>query len=176
MLLDLPTAAKYNQWANARLYNALAHLTDADRKMDRGGFFRSIHETMNHILLVDLLYRGRLEGKGNIFSRLDAILHDDFADLAASHQESDKWLVDFHGRFEAGRLDEEFRFLPVGMDEGEVYDQSHRVCFINLFQHQIHHRGQVHHMISHAKKGPPPLDFIMFSRKAVDRWSNPDPA
>lgn len=173
MLLDLPTAAKYNQWANNRIYNALSSLSDSDRKLDRYGFFRSIHNTMNHILLVDLLYRGRLEGKGNIFSRLDSILYDGFADLVAAHRESDEWLVSFHSKFDQDRLDEKFMFRPVGMDEGEVYDQSYRVCFTNLFQHQIHHRGQLHHMISHAKKDPPPLDFIMFSRKAEDRWSHP---
>ena len=60
-LIDVATAAKYNEWANNRLYNALHNLTDGERREDRGAFFRSIHNTMNHILLADILYRQRLE-------------------------------------------------------------------------------------------------------------------
>ena len=50
-LIDVATAAKYNEWANNRLYNALHNLTDGERREDRGAFFRSIHNTMNHIHL-----------------------------------------------------------------------------------------------------------------------------
>src|SRR5690606_23194295 len=152
---------------------ALAELSDEDRKQDRSGFFLSVHNTLNHILLVDLLYKGRLEGAGNVFDRLNLIVHDDFAALEQAQREVDAWFVNHHAEFSEGKLDDIFEFAPVGMDEGEIYGQSFRDCFINLFQHQIHHRGQTHHMISHAKADPPPLDFIMFSRKARDRWSAP---
>lgn len=49
-LLDLVTAARYNAWANARVYNALGRLDDAARKADRRAFFGSLHNTMNHSL------------------------------------------------------------------------------------------------------------------------------
>ena len=61
MLMELPTAARYNAWANRRLYAACAGLTHEERVRDRRGFFRSIHGTLNHILLSDLIYRERLE-------------------------------------------------------------------------------------------------------------------
>ena len=53
-LIDIYTAAQYNEWANNRLYNALNDLSDEDRRKDRRAFFRSIHNTMNHILLADI--------------------------------------------------------------------------------------------------------------------------
>jgi len=173
MILDLVTAAKYNQWANDRVYRALSAMSDDSRKLNRRGFFSSIHNTLNHILLVDLLYRGRLDGKGNIFNGLNLILHDDFNALADAQRESDEWYITFYSQFDNGRLDDKFVFAPVGMDEGQIYGQTYRVCFTNLFQYQIHHRGQTHHMISHAEVAPPPLDFIMFSREANDEWSAP---
>ena len=61
MLLDLPTAARYNQWANKRIYTACEELPADDLAFDRKGFFRSIIGTLNHILLADLIYRELLE-------------------------------------------------------------------------------------------------------------------
>ena len=57
------------------------------------------------------------------------------------------------------------------MDEDEYLSLPLKLCLSNLFQHQIHHRGQVHHMISHAKFDPPPLDIVKFGRKDTDRWT-----
>ena len=78
MLIDLPTAARYNAWANRRIYAACANLSHEERVRDRRGFFRSIHGTLNHILLSDLIYRERLEKKPTTFTRLDEILYEDF--------------------------------------------------------------------------------------------------
>ena len=82
MLIDLPTAARYNAWANPRLYAACAALSHEERIRDRRGFFRSIHGTLNHILLSDLIYRERLEEEPTTFTRLDEILYEDFEALA----------------------------------------------------------------------------------------------
>ena len=54
-LMDVKTAAQYNKWANNRIYNCLKQLSDDERKKDRKAFFKSIHNTLNHILLADLL-------------------------------------------------------------------------------------------------------------------------
>ena len=60
-LMNVESAAKYNLWANNRIYNALKKMSDKDRKENRKAFFKSIHNTMNHILLADLLYRQRIQ-------------------------------------------------------------------------------------------------------------------
>lgn len=51
--------AAYNQWMNERLYAVCANLSDADRRKDRGVFFKSIHGTLNHLLLADRIWLGR---------------------------------------------------------------------------------------------------------------------
>lgn len=171
-LLDLVTAADYNAWANSRLYNALRGLDDAARKQDRRGFFGSIHNTMNHILLADLIYRERLEGRPTSFTRLDEVLHQDFASLEAAHRANDAWYAGFCRALDPARLDGTLAFKAVGMDSDEYFALPLRLCLTNLFQHQIHHRGQVHHMVSHAGAAPPPLDVVKFARGDRDRWSD----
>src|SRR5579871_4543981 len=65
------TLARYHRWAHARLLAALAPIPDRDYYADQGLFFRSIHRTLNHLLLVDLLWHGRLTGKPFAVSGLD---------------------------------------------------------------------------------------------------------
>ena len=161
MLIDLPTAARYNAWANARIYAACAGLTHEERILDRRGFFQSIHGTLNHILLADLIYRERLEKKPTTFTRLDEILYDDFDTLRAAHVMQDGWYVEFCDALDPAELDGNLSFDTV--ETGEYFSLQLRQCLANLFQHQIHHRGQTHHMLSHAGIDPPPLDFVKFS-------------
>ena len=171
-LLDLSTAAEYNAWANIRIYNALKNLSDDQRKEDRRAFFRSIHNTMNHILLADLIYRERLEKKPTTYKTLNEVLHTDFDELEAAHRADDLWYVDHYSSFDADELEGDMSFKAVGMDEDEYFALPMRLCLTNLFQHQIHHRGQVHHMISHAGNNPPPVDVVKFGRGDKDDWSD----
>lgn len=172
-LLDLVTAAEYNAWANARIYSALGRLSDDVRKTDRRAFFGSIHNTMNHSLLADLIYRERLEKKPTTYTRLDEVLYDDFAELEAAHRATDAWYITFCQGVTAEDLDGMLSFTAVGLDEDSEFSLPLRLCLTNLFQHQIHHRGQVHHMISHAGALPPPVDVVKFGRGDHDEWSDP---
>ena len=171
MLLDLPTAARYNAWANDRVYNALSRMSDAARRKDRRAFFRSIHNTMNHVLLADLIYRERLEQVPTTYTRLDAVLHEEFQALEQAHRDNDSWYVSYCDSLPVSRLEEGLSFKAVGLDSDEYFSLPLRLCLTNLFQHQIHHRGQVHHMISHAGQDPPPLDVVKFGRGDRDQWS-----
>ena len=161
MLLDLPTAARYNAWANRRIYEACAALSDAELQRDRSAFFKSILGTLNHILLADLIYRERLEKKPTTFPRLDEILHTDFAALRAAQRAQDEWYIGFADALPPAALDGQLSFDTV--ETREYFSLPLRRCLTNLFEHQIHHRGQTHHMLSHAGIAPPPLDFIKFS-------------
>ena len=171
-LLDVETAARYNAWANIRIYNALRRQSDQERKRDRKAFFRSIHNTMNHILLADLIYRERLEKKPTTFTRLDEVLHDDFDALEQAHRANDVWYVDFCAAMSQQELDDQLTFTAVGLDQKEVFSLPMKLCLTNLFQHQIHHRGQVHQMISETGDDPPPVDVVKFGRGDVDQWSD----
>lgn len=84
MLEPLRMSATYNGWANERLYAACAALGDADYRRDLGAFFRSVHGTLNHLLLVDRLWLERLRGLAPAFTSLDTELHGDFTALRAA--------------------------------------------------------------------------------------------
>ena len=160
MLLDLPTAARYNAWANKRLYAVAEQLSAEELAKDRKGFFKSILGTLNHILLADLIYRERLEKKPTTFTRLDEIIYDNFDELKSAQFDQDEWYQSFCNAMDPEELEGTLSFDTV--ETGEFFSLPLRMCLTNLFQHQIHHRGQTHHMLGHAGLEPPPLDVVQF--------------
>ena len=74
--------ARYNAWANGRVYDAAAALTDAQYRADRGAFFKSVHGTLNHLLVADRIWMRRFTGEGEAPSRLDAILFETSGETA----------------------------------------------------------------------------------------------
>ena len=161
MLLDLPNAARYNAWANKRIHEVCAKLDHDALWCDRGAFFGSIMGTLNHILLADVLYRQRLEKQPVTFNKLDEIIHEQFEPLTSHQAENDAWYIEYCENLADGELDGTLSFDTV--ETGEYFSLPLRRCLTNLFQHQIHHRGQTHHMLSHAGIDPPPVDFIKFA-------------
>ncbi len=161
MLLDLLNAARYNAWANKRLHAACAELDREALWLDRKAFFKSIMGTLNHTLLADVLYRQRLEKKPVTFKKLNEILHQDFEPLRQHQQENDAWYISYCDDLSDDALDGTLSFDTV--ETGEYFSLPLRRCLTNLFQHQIHHRGHVHHMLSHAGIDPPPVDFIKYA-------------
>ena len=160
MLLDLPTAARYNAWANKRLYAVAEQLSAEELAKDRKGFFKSILGTLNHILLADLIYRERLEKKPTTFTRLDEIIYDNLGALKSAQFDQAEWYQNFCNDMDPEELEGTLSFDTV--ETGEFFSLPLRMCLTNLFQHQIHHRGQTHHMLGHAGLEPPPLDVVQF--------------
>ncbi|MEC8164000.1 MAG: DinB family protein, partial [Pseudomonadota bacterium] len=85
MLAHPHVLAGYNAWANRRLHGICAELSADKISQDRGAFFGSILGTLNHVLLVDILYRERIEGIDSTFSGLNDTLHSDLSALSV-HQ------------------------------------------------------------------------------------------
>ena len=81
--------AGYNTWCNERLYDAAAQVPDADYRANRGAFFKSLHGTLNHLLVGDRIWMRRFTGRGDVPPNLDAILYDDFAQLRAARRAED---------------------------------------------------------------------------------------
>jgi uncharacterized damage-inducible protein DinB len=67
-LETITTMARYNRWMNERLYECCSRLPDEARKRDMGAFFKSIHGTLNHLLLADRVWLGRFTGKPFVVS------------------------------------------------------------------------------------------------------------
>lgn len=148
--------ARNNLWSNDRIYRAVLALLPGELEAERTSFFPSLKETLNHILEVDLFYLDMIEegGEGQkLFDRFVAF--DTAQSLAAAQAEFDRRLVACCDGFGAADLDR--RVLS---DRGEAGQIPERIgdLLAHLFIHQIHHRGQVHAMLSGTSVAPPQLD------------------
>ncbi|MCJ8206469.1 DinB family protein [Pseudomonas sp. RGM2987] len=145
--------AMNNQWANHRLLSACAQLSEADYVAQRTGFFPSIRATLCHILEVDRYYLTALEGDrdGQIKDFSETLA---FVPLVHKQTQTDQRLVAF---CEALREADLARNVDLVRADGVVRERIDRLL-LHLFEHQIHHRGQVHGMLSGTDVPPPQLD------------------
>ena len=148
--------ARYNRLANARLYDACAELSDGERTRMRPAFFGSIHGTLNHILVGDRIWLARFAGDEVPSTGLDAILYGDFADLRAARTAEDDRIEAFAAGLTAEILSGTIRYVN---NEGREFDDPVDMLVAHLFNHQTHHRGQVHDMLSQTTVPPPSLDL-----------------
>ena len=134
---------------NGKLYAACATMSDDERKRDRGAFFRSIHGTLNHLLLADSVWMGRFDGKPFTFRGLDQELYASFDELRAARVEMDERI----DRWARGLTD-----AALGR-QARVHERDHEAhaladaldeSSLHFFNHQTHHRGQLTTLLSQA--------------------------
>jgi len=161
-LLDqFKTFARYNSWANQRLYAACALLDDQAYYADRGAFFGSIHRTLNHIVLGDRIWFGRIEGKPFAVTGLDQVLYEDRHALRAARIEEDARIQRVVDGLTEARIAGDLEYRTT---KGAPQRTNLGFVLSHVFNHQTHHRGQVHGMLSQAGQDPPSLDMIQFIR------------
>jgi uncharacterized damage-inducible protein DinB len=156
------TFAGYNAWANDRLYDAAAQLSDAEYRVDKGAFFKSMHGTLNHLLATDLIWMKRFTGEGEAPDRLDAILHERLVDLRAARDAEDRRIVAWIGSIDEARLKGVIRYRRVSTPDEFV--QPLMPALDHWFNHQTHHRGQAHVILTSFAKKAPELDLLYYQR------------
>jgi uncharacterized damage-inducible protein DinB len=156
--------AAYNEWVNRRLYDASALLPDGDYRADRGAFFGSLHGTLNHLLLGDRIWLHRFTGEGDEPAELDAILYDDFAALRAAREAEDARIIAYVDGLSDASLAGTVRYRTTR--NPRMIEQRLASLLTHFFNHQTHHRGQVHGLLSQTKIDPPSLDLIAFLRQS----------
>jgi uncharacterized damage-inducible protein DinB len=150
--------AAYNRWANAHLYALCAALTDEARKRDLGAFFKSIHGTLNHLLLGDRLWLSRLQGTALKVDSLGAELYDDFVELRAARLDTDRALEDWTSTLTPAELAGELRYLGMAPPVPRCYPVW--FALMHLFNHQTHHRGQITTLLVQLGVDAGSLDLI----------------
>jgi uncharacterized damage-inducible protein DinB len=148
--------ALYNRLANERLYAACAELSDEARRRDLGAFFKSVHGTLNHLLLGDRIWMTRFEGGGHPSTNLDAILFEDFAALRTARADTDRRIEAFFAAPPAGFLERSLLYVN---NAGVESTDPVSVILPHFFNHQTHHRAQVHTLLSLLGRDPPVLDL-----------------
>jgi uncharacterized damage-inducible protein DinB len=154
--------AGYNAWANHRLHAACAMLDEADYKAERGAFFGSIHGALNHLIVTDRMWLARLRGEALAPHGLDAVVFDDLATLRAARVHEDAALSSQVAALTDAQLAGPFRWTRVA--DGSAVTQPLWAALAHVFNHQTHHRGQVHGLLSQAGIDPPSLDLPVFQK------------
>ncbi|PHQ96747.1 MAG: damage-inducible protein DinB [Marinosulfonomonas sp.] len=153
------TMARYNRWQNRSLYREADGISESERQLDRGAFFGSIQQTLSHILWGDTMWMSRFDGwtppdvqiseKGRFTVNWD--------DLKAMRYEADAKIADWAGRISDDELGSDFSW----QSSFEKTDMIHPygLLVVHVFNHQTHHRGQVHAMLTAAGAKPDPTDL-----------------
>jgi len=157
--------ARYNAWANRRLYEAAAGLSEAQLRADEGAFFGSLHATLNHLLVTDVIWMARIRGIQGPPWRLDHIAHEDFADLRAAREALDADIIEGVDALRESDISAgEIAYTRVTSPEPIVQPLAEALA--HLFNHQTHHRGQCHMILTRLTGRAPELDLLFYQREA----------
>jgi uncharacterized damage-inducible protein DinB len=152
------TMAAYNRWMNDRIYAACAKLSDEQRKRDMGAFFKSIHGTLNHILLGDRLWFGRFTGVPFAVQALNQELYADFAELRAQRSKTDEDIIAWVNSLSGSEFAGQMSYMSTVNPQPRTY--PFWVAVTQLFNHQTHHRGQVTTLLMQQGIDPGVTDLI----------------
>lgn len=155
--------AAYNSEMNRRLYAAAGRLSDEERRRDRGAFFGSIHRTFNHLLWADQMWMSRFGAgqKPSVPGTESTTMVADFADLAHRRVETDARLERWADGVSEAWLRDDLTWFSGGSNQEMTKPRT--LLVMHLFNHQTHHRGQAHAMLTAAGQatGDTDLPFVI---------------
>jgi uncharacterized damage-inducible protein DinB len=149
--------SRYNRWMNENLYTLAATLSDAQRKHDSGAFFKSIHGTLNHLLLGDRVWLGRFTDTPFVVKSLSDELYADFDTLRIERSTTDQAIIDWIDALTERDLTGALTYKRVN---GKTSSLAKSLCVTHFFNHQTHHRGQVTTLLSQQGIDPGVTDLI----------------
>ncbi len=157
----LTMMAQHNKWANALISEAISEISEDDYLKERGSFFGSIHGTLNHLLLVDRLWLGRMIDKPYPADRLDLIVAENRDTYIKERAAEDDILIDFVASLSPNDLEGEISYSSL---IGFSATDKRRTILAHMFNHATHHRGQAHDQLAQVPMDPPPLDLMIYLR------------
>ena len=155
--------ARYNLWQNENLYAAAANLSDEERRRDQGAFFKSIHGTLCHILWADRVWMARFDGwqRPDVSQSESGDMVTDFDALRRERSVDDKRIVAWTDQLPDGDLSGPLEFFSGALKANVTMPLW--TCLTHFFNHQTHHRGQAHALITAAGGKPHDTDLFLMS-------------
>jgi uncharacterized damage-inducible protein DinB len=162
------TMARYNAWQNRSLIAAASGLDEAARRAERGAYFGSIHGTFNHLLWADEMWLSRFIGspRPGCGIKDSSRLVEDWAELVIRRGATDATITDWAGSLVQDWLDGELTWFS-GATQHEMRRPT-ALLVVHLFNHQTHHRGQVHAMLTAAGARPDDTDLMLLGEPAFE--------
>uniref|UniRef100_I2PZI4 DinB family protein n=1 Tax=Desulfovibrio sp. U5L TaxID=596152 RepID=I2PZI4_9BACT len=154
--------ARYNQWANARLYADMEKLTSEQLYAPSAANFGSILAIANHLVLADRLWMNRFTAQGDPVTTVDAVPYPALAGLAAARRVEEDRTLAFADGLDPARLAENLVFTTT---DGRPMDMPFALCLAHFHNHQTHHRGQIHGMLGAFGIKAQDIDLLGFERQ-----------
>ena len=161
------TMAAYNAEMNRRLFGAAAHLSDAERRQPRGAFWGSIHGTFNHLLWGDRQWMSRFDNwpKPDIAIKQSAGLIEDFGELSAAREQADADISRWAAKVDEPWMAEDMVWFSGAA--GREIRAPKGLLVTHFFNHQTHHRGQAHAMLTAAGRETGDTDLFLLIPQIV---------
>lgn len=154
--------AAYNRWANGLVYDAAAALSEDELHRDTGAFFGSIFGTLSHLLTADRVWLNRFTGEGPRPSRLDERPYATYPELRAAREIEDSRIIAYVDGLTEAQLAGQFTYTP--LTSPDPVQSRLLPALTHVFNHQTHHRGQVHMGLTVLGRPSISMDLIYFLR------------
>jgi uncharacterized damage-inducible protein DinB len=160
------TMARYNSWQNNQLMGLLDAMDPVELTRDRGAFYGSVLRTVNHLLWADQLWMSRIQGTdGPVVDLADSVdLHPTLGSWNAERFRTDGRMTLWAEKLNNIALKGDLSFYSAVM--GRDVTRPVGLCVTHMFNHQTHHRGQVHAMLSQAGSDTPISDLFFMPEDA----------
>jgi uncharacterized damage-inducible protein DinB len=164
----LKMMAAYNHWANGLVYDAAATLSEDELHRDTGAFFGSIFGTLSHILTADRVWLNRFTGEGPRPSALNERPCAGFAALREARANEDARIIAYVGSLTEAQVEGQISYTP--LTSSDLVQHRLSPALSHMFNHQTHHRGQVHAGLTGMGKPSLSIDLIYFVRSEGRAW------
>lgn len=159
------TMARYNAWQNKQLMRILDAMSEDELRLERGAFFGSIMGTINHLLWADMLWMNRFDPSAPTppCAAADALtMFPTFGTWSAERFRTDGVITLWAERVKSVTLHGEMTWYSAVMKQD--FTRPIATCVAHFFNHQTHHRGQVHMMLTAAGQDAPVSDLILLPK------------
>jgi len=153
--------ARYNAEMNRRVYHAAGELNAAERRESKGAYWGSIQGTLNHLLWADHMWMSRFDGwpKPTVGIKESAAIIADFAALHSARVEADAMIARWASHVSQTWLDQDLVWFSGAA--GRELCKPRQLLVAHFFNHQTHHRGQVHALLSAAGRDTGDTDLFL---------------
>lgn len=170
------TFAAYNRWQNLSLFKAAAALDEAALRADRGAFFGSVHATLNHLLWADAVWLNRLCGFPRPVSAFPGLQETaGWRELSTRREQLDAAICAWAETLSPQDISGELTYTPGNRPTAVTMPRA--LAIMHMFNHQTHHRGQVHALLTGLGAAPEATDLALSERylsASVQNFRSPE--
>jgi len=159
---DAVKLARYNAWANEVLFDGMAALPPGETTKERPTLFKTMIGTMNHLYVIDLIWKGHIEGRDHGFTRRDGVPFPELTALRQAQAALDAWYLDWARAQSEADLDKPVQFTLTTGNKGTM---TRGEILLHVVNHSTYHRGWVCDLFFQVPSRPPETDLPVFVRE-----------